>query len=125
LNALQAATPIELGSIPFVADISCLYPVYVRGEAYLAAGQGSAAAAEFQKILDHSGIVWNCWTGSLAHLGLGRANALESRTAQGADADAARVRALADYKDFLILWKDADPDIPIQKEAKAEYTKLQ
>jgi hypothetical protein len=125
LNALQAATPIELGSIPFVADISCLYPVYVRGEAYLAAGQGSAAAAEFQKILDHSGIVWNCWTGSLAHLGLGRANALESRTAQGADADAARVRALADYKDFLILWKDADPDIPILKEAKAEYTKLQ
>lgn len=125
MNALQAATPIELGSIPFVADISCLYPVYVRGEAYLAAGQGSAAAAEFQKILDHSGIVWNCWTGSLAHLGLGRANALESRTAQGADADAARVRALADYKDFLILWKDADPDIPILKEAKAEYTKLQ
>jgi serine/threonine protein kinase/tetratricopeptide (TPR) repeat protein len=125
LSALQAATPIELGSIPFVDNISCLYPVYVRGEAYLAAGQGIAAAAEFQKILDHSGIVWNCWTGSLAHLGLGRANALESRTAQGADADAARVRALAAYKDFLALWKDADPDIPMLKEVKAEYTKLQ
>ena len=57
--------------------ISCLYPIYVRGEAYLAAGQGNAAATEFQKILDHSGIVWNCWTGALAHLGVARANALE------------------------------------------------
>jgi len=91
----------------------------------LAAGQGSAAAAEFQKILDHSGIVWNCWTGALAHLGVARANALQSRTSQGADADAARVRAHAAYKDFLTLWKDADPDIPILKEAKAEYAKLQ
>ena len=99
--------------------------VYVRGEAYLAAGQGNAAAAEFQKILDHSGIVWNCWTGALAHLGVARANALQSRTSQGADADAARVRALAAYKDFLTLWKDADPDIPILKQAKAEYAKLQ
>ena len=123
LNALQAASPIELGN-SFVT-ISCLYPVYVRGEAYLAAGQGSAAAAEFQKILDHSGIVWNCWTGALAHLGVARANALQSRTSQGADADAARVRALAAYKDFLTLWKDADPDIPILKQAKAEYAKLQ
>ena len=124
LNALQAASPIELGQIPFVNNISCLYHVYVRGEAYLAAGQGSAAAAEFQKILDHSGIVWNCWTGALAHLGVARANALQARTSQGADADAARVRALAAYKDFLTLWKDADPDIPILKEAKAEYAKL-
>ena len=125
LNAPQAASAIELGQIPFVNNISCLYHVYVRGEAYLAAGQGSAAAAEFQKILDHSGIVWNCWTGALAHLGVARANALQARTAQGADADAARSRALAAYKDFLTLWKDADPDIPILKEAKAEYAKLQ
>jgi len=125
LNTLQAASPIELGSIQFVANLSCLYHVYVRGEAYLAAGQGSAAAAEFQKILDHSGIVWNCWTGALARLGVARANALQARTSQGADADAARVRALAAYKDFLNLWKDADPDIPILKEAKAEYAKLQ
>ena len=125
LNALQAAAPIELGQISFVANISCLYHVYVRGEAYLAAGQGNAAAAEFQKILDHSGIVWNCWTGALAHLGVARANALQSRSSQGADADAARVRALAAYKEFLTLWKDADPDIPILKEAKAEYAKLQ
>jgi len=125
LTALQAASPIELGQITFVANISCLYPMYIRGEAYLAAGQGSAAAAEFQKILDHSGIVWNCWTGALARLGVARANALQSRTSQGADADAARVRALAAYKDFLTLWKDADPDIPILKQAKAEYAKLQ
>ncbi len=125
LNTLQAASPIELGYVPFVMNISCLYHVYVRGEAHLAAGQGSAAAAEFQKILDHSGIVWNCWTGALAHLGVARANASQSRTSQGADADAARVRALAAYKDFLTLWKGADPDIPVLKEAKAEYAKLQ
>jgi len=126
VSALQAATsPLELGQIGFVANISCLYHVYLRGEAYLAAGQGIAAAAEFQKILDHSGIVWNCWTGALAHLGVARANALQARTSQGADADAARVRALAAYKDFLTLWKDADPGIPILKQAKAEYAKLQ
>jgi hypothetical protein len=88
------------------------------------AGQGKGAAAEFQKILDHGGIVWNCWTGALAHLGVARANALQSRSSQGADADAARVRTLAAYKDFLTLRKDADPDIPILKEAKAEYAKL-
>jgi eukaryotic-like serine/threonine-protein kinase len=125
LDALQLPEPAEFGNIGFLNNISCLYPTYVRGEAYLAAGQGSAAAAEFQKILDHTGIVWNCWTGALAHLGVARANDLESRTSQGADADAARVRALAAYKDFLTLWKDADPDIPILKEAKAEYAKLQ
>jgi tetratricopeptide (TPR) repeat protein len=125
LNTLQASSPIELGLIQFVDNISCLYPTYVRGEAYLAAGQGSTAAAEFQRILDHNGIVWNCWTGALAHLGMARANALQARTSQGADADAARVRALAAYKDFLTLWKDADPDIPILKEATAEYAKLQ
>ena len=95
LNALEAASPIELGQIGFVANISCLYPTYSRGEAYLAAGKGSTAATEFQKILDHSGIVWNCWTGALAHLGVAKANAPQARTSQGADADAARTRALA------------------------------
>jgi eukaryotic-like serine/threonine-protein kinase len=125
LNAVQASTPIELGGIQFVNNTSCLYHAYIHGEAYLAAGQGRAAATEFQKILDHNGIVWNCWTGALAHLGVARANALEARTSQGADADAARVRALAAYQDFLTLWKDADPDIPILKKAKAEYAKLQ
>jgi eukaryotic-like serine/threonine-protein kinase len=124
LNALQSTSAIELGLIPFVNNISCLYPVYVRGEAYLAAGQGKAAAGEFQKILEHNGMVWNCWTGALAHLELARANALDLRTSQGGDADAARARALAAYRDFLTLWNDADPEIPILKEAKAEYAKL-
>ena len=125
INALQSASTIELGLIPFYNNISCLYPIYVRGEAYLAAGQGGAAAAEFRKILDHSGIVSTCWTGALARLEMARASVLQAGTSQGADADAARVRALASYKDFLTLWKDADPDIPILKQAKAEYAKLQ
>ncbi len=121
----DGSPPLEFGAIPFVANVSCLYPTYIRGEAYLTAGQGSQAAAEFQKILDHSGIVWNCWTGALARLGVARANALQARTSHGADADAARVRALAAYKDFLMLWKEADPGIPILQQAKAEYAKLQ
>jgi eukaryotic-like serine/threonine-protein kinase len=123
--ALQSGGQLELGQIGFNLNLSCLYPAYLRGEAYLAAGQGSPAAAEFQKIIDHNGLVWNCWTGALAHLGVARANALQSRASHGADADAARTRALAAYKDFLTLWKDADPDIPILKQAKAEYAKLQ
>jgi serine/threonine protein kinase len=125
LTALQAASAIELGSIAISNNVSCLYPVYVRGEAYLAAGQGTAAAVEFQKIVNHTGIVWNCWTGALAHLGVARANVLEARTSTGADAEAARLQAVTAYKDFLTLWKDADPDIPIYKQAKAEYAKLE
>jgi serine/threonine protein kinase/tetratricopeptide (TPR) repeat protein len=121
----SAGGEIELGQIQFVLGMSCLYHTYIRGEAYLAAGEGTAAAAEFQKIIEHSGIVWNCWTGALAHLGVARANALQAGAAQGVDADAARVRALAAYKDFLTLWKDADSDIPILKQAKAEYARLQ
>jgi hypothetical protein len=69
-------------------------------------------------------IVWNCWTGALAHVGLARANALQAKTSQGADADAARVRALDAYKNFLTLWKDADADIPILQQSKAEYERL-
>jgi serine/threonine protein kinase/tetratricopeptide (TPR) repeat protein len=126
ITDLQAAAPpIEYGQPTFLEDSSCLYPTYVRGEAYLAAGQGKEAAGEFQKIIDHSGIVWNCWTGALARLGVARANALQAKNLQGADADTARVRALAAYKDFLTLWKDADADIPVYKQAKAEYAKLQ
>ncbi len=69
-------------------------------------------------------MVWNCWTGALAHLGVARANAVEAKSKQGADADAARVRALAAYKDFLGLWKDADAGIPVYQQAKAEYAKM-
>jgi serine/threonine protein kinase len=125
VEALQAASGIDLGQFTFVNNMSCLDDIYIRGEAYLDAGQASASANEFQKIVDHNGIVWNCWTGALARLGVGRANALQARTSHGADADAARVRALAAYKDFLSLWKDAESDIPILKQAKAEYAKLQ
>jgi predicted Zn-dependent protease len=110
IDALQAAVPVELGQ-PLSP---CLYPVYVRAEAYLAAGQGNAAAAEFQKLIDHRGITWSCTTGALARLGLGRAYALSGDKA----------KAHAAYQDFLALWKDANPDIPILKEAKAEYEKL-
>jgi hypothetical protein len=121
----RALPPIEYGQIAFITQISCLYPTYIRGQAYLAAGQGREAAAEFQKILDHSGLVWNCWTGALARVGVARANAVAMKASSGAGADAARVRALAAYKDFLNPWKDADPDIPILKQAKGEYAKLQ
>jgi serine/threonine protein kinase/tetratricopeptide (TPR) repeat protein len=124
LKEFPAPSQMDFGGIGFLANLSCLYPIYIRGEANLAAGQGAAAAADFQKIIDHSGIVWNCWTGALAHLGVARANALQAKTSQGADADAARVRALAAYKDFLESWKDADPNIPILVAAKAEYEKL-
>jgi eukaryotic-like serine/threonine-protein kinase len=125
LDLLRTAQPIELGQTGFVLHISCLYPIYVRGEAYLLQGQGTLAAAEFQKILDHNGIVWNCWTGAMAQLGVARANALQLRSSRAADADVARSRAVAAYKAFLARWSDADADIPILKEAKAEYAKLQ
>jgi tetratricopeptide (TPR) repeat protein len=127
LKTLQVASgPGELGILTFAANASgsCLYPTFIRGQAYLSAGQGTAAADEFQKILDHGGIVWNCWTGSLARLGLARANALEAKTFSGAEADAARVRALTAYKDFLTIWKEADSNISIYNEAKREYAKL-
>ena len=116
LETLRSALPYELGRTTFSNySWNGLYPVYVRGEAYLAAHQGSEAAAEFQKILDHRGIVWNSPIGALAHLQLGRAYAMAG--------DAAKAKAA--YQDFLTLWKDADPDIPILKQAKAEYAKLE
>jgi DNA-binding winged helix-turn-helix (wHTH) protein/tetratricopeptide (TPR) repeat protein len=116
---LRAAAPYERG------QGGRMYPAYVRGEAYLLAGQGSEAAAEFQKILDHRGVVLNDPMGALAHLGLARAYALEAGSAPGADADAARAKARAAYQDFFTLWKDADPNIPILIAAKSESAKLQ
>ncbi len=122
LNDPQSVSPVEYGGMLFTVTPTCLYPTYIRGNAYLAAGRGKEAAIEFQKILDHSGVVWNCWTGALAHLGVARANALQAATSQGADA--ARARARSAYNDFLALWKDADPNIPILKQARTEYAKL-
>jgi tetratricopeptide (TPR) repeat protein len=107
IEALVAAAPYEWGVM--------LYPAYLRGEAYLAAKQGTPAAIEFQKILDHPGVVETSPIGALAHLQLGRAHVMQGDTPKAKSA----------YRDFLMLWKDADPDIPILKEAKAEYAKLQ
>jgi eukaryotic-like serine/threonine-protein kinase len=126
IESLRAAAPYELGgstSSPF--NWTPMYPVFVRGEAYLAARQGIEAASEFQKILNHRGTVVNQPIGALAHLGLARAYALEAQSGQGPDVDAARAKSRTAYQDFLTLWNDADPDIPILKEAKAEYAKLQ
>ena len=125
LNDPQNVSPIEYGGLLFTNNPTCLYTTYVRGNAYLAAGRGKEAEVEFQKILDHSGLVWNCWTGALARLGVARANALQAATSRGTDADAARAHARSAYDDFHTLWKDADADIPILKQARAEYAQLQ
>jgi hypothetical protein len=115
IESLRVTTPYDLGRASGWNDWTALYPSYVRGEAYLAAHQGSESAAEFQKILDHPGIAVNEPIGVLAHLGLARAYVMQRDTA----------KAKAAYQNFLTLWKDADPNIPILKEAKAEYAKLQ
>ena len=115
IEVLQPAAPHELGQPGDGAFQPALYPVYVRGEAYLAAHRGSEAAGEFQKILDHPGVLINEPICALAHLGLARAYGLQGDTNEAHTA----------YQDFLTLWKDADPDIPILNEAKAEYAKLQ
>jgi DNA-binding winged helix-turn-helix (wHTH) protein/tetratricopeptide (TPR) repeat protein len=113
IEALTAATPFELGQTTQDATF-CLYPIYLRGEAYLAAKEGPAAAAEFQKILDHPGLAQNQPIGALAHLELGRARALAGDIAKAKD----------QYRQFLTLWKDADPDIPILRQAVSEYGAL-
>jgi hypothetical protein len=101
--------------LPPQLQVGTLYPIFVRGQAYLVAHNGSAAAVEFRKILDHRGIVLNFPVGALARLGLARSYSMQGDTSN----------ALTAYQDFFALWKDADPDIPILKEAKAEYVKLQ
>jgi eukaryotic-like serine/threonine-protein kinase len=113
VDALSASAPYELGETN-TSFTFALYPVYLRGEAYLAAKQGAAAGNEFQKILDHAGLVGNEPLAALAHLGLGRAYALAGDSAKSKTA----------YQDFFALWKDADPDVPILKQVKAEYAKL-
>jgi DNA-binding winged helix-turn-helix (wHTH) protein len=115
IESLGAATPYELGETTATGlHWTAMFPVFVRGEAYLAARQGSEAAGEFQKILDHRGLVLNQPIGALAHLGLGRAYVLQGDIP----------KAKAAYEDFLVLWKDADADIPVLRKAKAEYAKL-
>jgi len=117
IDLLEAAVPYELAQtgLAFFGFFGNLYPAYVRGEAYLAAHQGAKAAAEFQKILDHSGIVFADPAGAVARLQLGRAFVLSGD----------KTKAKTAYQDFLTLWKDADADIPILEQAKAEYATLQ
>ena len=117
VHALEKARAVELGT---VEPVAYLCPAYVRGEAYLMLGDGQAAAKEFHKFIEHYGTVSFFTWGALARLGLARAYALEAQTDP-----AAREKARTAYQNFLTLWKDADPDIPIYKQAKAEYAKLQ
>jgi len=112
IEALKAAAPYEMAGME---GSNALYAVFLRGQAYLMANQGSDAAIEFQKILDHRGIVLNQIIGPLAHLGIARADVLLGDT----------IKAKAAYEDFLSLWRDADQDIAVLKQAKAEYAKLQ
>jgi eukaryotic-like serine/threonine-protein kinase len=114
IKRLQAAANVELSADVFFPR-STMYPIYLRGLAYLASHRGQEAGVEFQKFVDHRGLIANCPLGALAHLQLARAYAMQGDTA----------KAKAAYQDFLTLWKDADPDIPILKQAKAEYAKLQ
>ncbi len=115
VQTLEEALPYELGQPdPAVGLGGLLYPAYIRGQAYLQMGEGAKAGAEFQKLVDQWGVVQNSPLGALAHLGVARARALSGDNAAAKTA----------YQDFLTLWKDADPDIPILKQAKAEYAKL-
>ena len=118
VELLKVRPPIELGQPTDVTVFLC--PAYLRGEAYLMLHDGNAAAAEFQKFIDHRGLVVNFPWGALARLGLARAYALDA-----AKDPAARDKARTAYQNFLTLWKDADPDVPILIQAKAEYAKLQ
>jgi tetratricopeptide (TPR) repeat protein len=116
IEVLQAAVPYELGEpYPSFQGGGSLYPVYLRAQSYLLLRRGDEAGAEFQKILDHHSIVKNCPVGALARLGLARAYALQGQTA----------KSRSSYQDFFNLWKDADPNVPILKQAKAEFAKLQ
>jgi len=116
ISLLEQTAPYDLAfPWPEYTESGQMHPPYVRGQAYLALHQGKEAASEFQKFVDHRTIVANSPLASLAHLGLARAYVLQGDN----------VKARAAYQDFFALWKDADPDIPILKEAKAEYSKLQ
>jgi eukaryotic-like serine/threonine-protein kinase len=114
LVLLEAAAPYELGEPP-PFQVGSMYPAYLRGQAQLMAHNGAAAAAEFQKLIDHRGVVANTPLAALARMQLGRAYTVSGDT----------TKAKSAYQEFFAIWKDADPDIPILKEAKAEYAKLQ
>jgi hypothetical protein len=122
LTALEPNKPFQLGG--FQVDITGVAP-YLSGQANLAAKKGDAAAADFQKVIDHKPLVANSPVGALAHLGLARAYAMQAAAASGTDAGALRAKAREAYQDFLALWKNPDPDVPVYVQAKAEYERLQ
>jgi tetratricopeptide (TPR) repeat protein len=113
--AIEILRPAEKYELALPDGFTSVYPAYLRGLAYLQLGQGRQAATEFQKLLDHPAIVGRNVIGALSHLQIGRAQMMAG------DKDAARKA----YQDFLTIWKDADPDVPIYKQAKAEFAKLQ
>ena len=114
LETLQSSSRYELGQIGAGGATPALYPVWVRAEAYRMARQGAKAVREYQKILDHRGVVINGIIGARAHLGMARSHALQGDT----------VKARVAYQDFFALWKDADADVPVLLVAKSEYAKL-
>jgi len=124
ISLLNPELTYDLGATGQGSVAPALYPVFVRAAAYLQAEQGQEAAAEYQKIIDNRGSVTNGPIGALAPLGLGRAYALQAQSLRGAASDEARAKARTAYQDFLALWKDADPDIPILIAARSEYAKL-
>jgi len=124
ISLLNPELTYDLGATGQGSVAPALYPVFVRAAAYLQAEQGKEAAAEYQKIIDNRGSVTNGPIGALAPLGLGRAYALQAQSLRGAASDEARAKARTAYQDFLALWKDADPDIPVLIAAKSEYAKL-
>jgi len=122
IDLLRRAAPYEL-SVSSTYPV-CMFPTYVRGQAYLATQQGAAAVGEFQRILDHPAVVWGCWTGTLAQLGLARAYAVTAKTSSGAEAETAMSKARAAYQSFFDGWKDADGEIPVLIAARAEFAAL-
>jgi outer membrane protein assembly factor BamD (BamD/ComL family) len=112
IEELQSAIPYQTGTPRLL--IGAMYPVYVRGQAFLAEGRGTEAAKEFQKILDHRGVVASDPVGALARLELGRAYMLSGNSA----------KARAAYEDFFTLWKDADANVPVLMEARSEYAAI-
>src|SRR5260370_13454031 len=113
LEFLEAVNPYERGQLIGNLSYSCMIPVYLRAEAYLGASRGPQALAEFQKLIENRGVVGNCWSGALAHLGQGRAQALSG----------SKNGARTSYQEFFALWKDADTNVPILKSARAEFAK--
>jgi eukaryotic-like serine/threonine-protein kinase len=124
LEVLEASVPYELGTTEGLGFPQALLPVYVRGEAYLAAHRGPEAAVEFQKVLNHRGVVFNEPIGALAHLGLARAYAIQAAEASDSNGPQLRANVRSAYEDFLKLWKKADPNIPLLAQVHAEYDRL-